>query len=282
MSASGEARLGTYTAIDGENIAVQDWPLAEGLRPRALVLVVHGLGEHAHRYDPVARQLNTWGYAVRGYDQYGHGESGGARGALPSRHRLVDDLADLAASTRRTVGEGVPLVVLGHSLGGLVAASFALEHPKALDALVLSSPVFATRARGMQKLMLRTLPRIVPWVRVRNGVRPGSLSHDEQVVQRYVADPLVHDRLSARLAGFIVEGGPRVLRAAPAWQVPTLLLYAGADRVVDPAGSRAFAQAAPKDVVSARCFDGLYHEIFNERDAQPVFEALRTWLDGRF
>jgi alpha-beta hydrolase superfamily lysophospholipase len=279
---AAEPTLSTYTASDGENIAVQDWPLAEGTRARALVLVVHGLGEHAHRYDHVAQRLNAWGYAVRGYDHYGHGDPGGVRGGLPSANRLVDDLADLVDSTRRGVGAGLPLVVLGHSLGGLVAALFAAQRPQALDALVLSSPVFATRARGLRKLMLRTLPHVLPGLRVGNGVRPALLSHDERVVQAYRDDPLGHDRISARLGGFIVQGAREVSRRAPEWKVPTLLLYAGDDRAVDPEGSRAFAQAAPREVVSSRRFDGLYHEIFNERDAQPVFDALRSWLDARF
>jgi alpha-beta hydrolase superfamily lysophospholipase len=282
MRSTGEPTLSTYTATDGENIAVQDWPLEPGVKARALVLVVHGLGEHAHRHDRLAQQLNAWGFAVRGYDHYGHGESGGVRGALPATDRLVDDLADLAISTRVGVGAGLPLVVLGHSMGGLVAARFAMRQPRSLDALVLSSPVFAVRARGLQKLMLRTLPRLAPNMRVRNGVRPSLLSHDARVVQAYRDDPMVHDQLSARLAGFIVAGGSAVLAKAPSWKVPTLLLYAGADRIVDPEGSRRFAAAAPKGVVTSRCFDALYHEIFNELEAQPVFDALRSWLDQRF
>ena len=95
----------------------------------------------------------------------------------------------------------------------------------------------------------------------------------------YQADPLVHDRISARLARFIDANGPRVIAAAPRWRVPTLLLYAGDDHLVSPAGSRAFAAAAPPAVVTARCFDALYHEIFNEADNTPVLQALKDWLD---
>jgi alpha-beta hydrolase superfamily lysophospholipase len=102
------------------------------------------------------------------------------------------------------------------------------------------------------------------------------------VVAAYRADKLVHDRVSARLARFIADGGAATLAQAAGWAVPTLLLYAGADRLVNPAGSRAFAAAAPKTVVSAHCFEGLYHEIFNELDAAPVFAALKQWLDVRF
>lgn len=274
--------LTTFTASDGDNLAVQDWPVAEGIAQRGMVLLVHGLGEHAGRYNALADRLNTWGFAVRGYDQYGHGESGGPRGGLTSSTRLVDDLADIAHSTRAKLGPGQPLIVLGHSLGGLVAAAFALAHPGQLDGLVLSSPALATRANVLQRCLLRTLPRIAPDLRVGNGLDTRWLSHDPAVEAAYRADPLVHDRISARLAQFITGGGARVVAQAARWQVPTLLLYAGDDRLVDPAGSRAFAAAAPGDVVTSRCFETAYHEIFNEADARPVFDALRQWLAGRF
>lgn len=274
--------LTTFTATDGENLAVQDWPLAEGVRVRGVVLVVHGLGEHAGRYDGLAQRLNAWGFAVRGYDQYGHGESGGPRGGLSTPGRLVDDLADLVQSTRAKIAGGVPLVVLGHSMGGLVAARFAQALPTQLDALVLSSPALATRTNPLQKLLLRLLPRLAPNLRLGNGLDARWLSHDPAVAAAYRADPLVHDRISVRLAQFITGGGPRVLAQASQWTVPTLLLYAGDDRLVDPAGSRAFATAAPRELVTSRCFDGAFHEIFNEAGAQPVFDALQRWLDARF
>jgi alpha-beta hydrolase superfamily lysophospholipase len=107
------------------------------------------------------------------------------------------------------------------------------------------------------------------------------ISHDPNVVQRYIADPLVHDRVTARLAKALVDGGAAVLAHAPQWRVPTLLLWAGSDRLVSPAGSAAFAAAAPTSVVTSRCFDGLYHEIMNELDAAPVFAAIDAWLDPR-
>jgi alpha-beta hydrolase superfamily lysophospholipase len=276
------ATLATFTAPDGENLVVQDWPVAEGIPQRGVVLVVHGLGEHAGRYDPLAQRLNAWGFAVRGYDQYGHGESGGPRGGLTTTSRLVDDLADLVDSTRTRIAGRWPLVVLGHSMGGLVAATFAQSHPSQLDGLVLSSPALATRATAAQRVLLRTLPHIVPNLRVSNGLDTRWLSHDPAVEAAYRADPLVHDRISARLGQFIAEGGARVIAAAGGWTVPTLLLYAGEDRLVDPAGSRAFARSAPAAAVTSRCFEGAYHEIFNETDAQPVFDALQGWLDDRF
>lgn len=277
-----ESTLSTFVAVDGDNLVIQDWPLAKGITLRGVVLLVHGLGEHAGRYDHVARRLNDWGFAVLGYDQHGHGESGGARGGLPADTRLLDDLADIVDSTRARSPRGTPLILLGHSLGGLVAARFVSLAIRPVDALVLSSPALDAGLNAVQKLLVAVLPRIAPNLRVGNGLDASLISHDPAVVAAYRADKLVHDRISARLARFIADSGPATVALAASWKVPTLLLYAGADKLVNPAGSRAFAAAAPKDRLSEHCFETLYHEIFNELDAEPVFAELKRWLDARF
>ncbi|EER60156.1 alpha/beta hydrolase fold protein [Acidovorax delafieldii 2AN] len=277
--ASTLSTLTTFTAGDGENLAVQDWPLA-GTAARGTVLLVHGLGEHVGRYDALARRLNAWGFAVRGYDQFGHGESGGPRGGLTSDMRLLDDLADMVDATRARMVPGQPLVLLGHSMGGLVAARFVSLHLRPVEALVLSSPALDPGLNAVQKLLLATLPRVVPDLRVGNGLDAQYLSHDPAVVAAYLADPLCHDRISGRLARFIADAGPATVARAAHWSVPTLLMWAGADKLVNPAGSRAFAVAAPRGVVQSQCFEPLFHELFNEsaERAEPVFALLRQWL----
>jgi alpha-beta hydrolase superfamily lysophospholipase len=123
---------------------------------------------------------------------------------------------------------------------------------------------------------------VAPDLRLGNGIDPDFLSQDGAVVAAYLRDPRVHNRISPRLAQFIAEAADGVLGAAAGWKVPTLLMYGGADKVVDPAGSRAFAARAPASTVSARCFGGLFHEIFNEPGNEAVFETLAQWLDERF
>jgi alpha-beta hydrolase superfamily lysophospholipase len=277
-----ESRLSTFVAADGDNLAVQDWPLERDQKLRGVVLLVHGLGEHAGRYDHVAQRLNAWGFAVRGYDLYGHGESGGVRGGLPTNDRMLDDLADIMDATRKLLQPGTPLILLGHSMGGLIAARFVELGLRDIDGLVLSSPALAAELNPVQKFLLKVMPRIAPNLRVANSLDVDKLSHDPKVVAAYKADKLVHDRISARLGRFIFDSGASVIAHASTWKVPTLLMYAGQDRLVAPAGSRAFAQAAPKSALTVRCFDDLYHEIFNELDATAVFDTLRNWLDARF
>jgi alpha-beta hydrolase superfamily lysophospholipase len=279
-----ESTQAPYTLRDGLNIALYDWPLQRRLRPRAVILIVHGLGEHAWRYDTLAQRLNEWGYCVRAYDQRGHGESGGPRGVLQNDEDLLEDLDELIDDTRRHIAQpwSCPLVLLGHSMGGLVASALVQRGRAAVDALVLSSPALDTGMSGFQRWLTRVLYRWAPDLAVPNGLDPAGISHDPAQVAAYRGDRLVHNRISARLARFIDSNGPHVVAAAPTWPLPTLLLYAGADRLVRPAGSQAFAAVAPPEQVRSRGFDGLFHEIFNEADPSAVYAELRAWLDGRF
>lgn len=277
-----DARMSNYIALDGERIALCEWPLERGQRRRGTFLIVHGLGEHAGRYEVLAERLNSWGFAVFAYDQYGHGDSGGARGTLPTPTRLLDDLADMIDSTQRHLDPEEPLILLGHSMGGLVAARLVSLKLRHVDALVLSSPALDAGMSRWQKLLIRVLLRLNPDLTVGNGLDPRLLSHEPAVVEGYLNDPLVHDRISARLAQFIAESGPAVLAAAPQWRVPTLLLYAGADQLLNPEGSREFARRAPPGVVSAHRFETLYHEVFNEERRETVLLQLQRWLDALY
>ena len=300
--------LAPFTARDGENLALYEWPLEDWASemgpdappPRAVVLMVHGLGEHASRCLHVANQLLDWGFAVRAYDQRGHGESGGARAALPHETALLDDLAEVVDDTRRRClrlplvsrapdgsQQPLPLILLGHSLGGLVVSRFVALRMRPVEGLVMASPALDAGLSGFQKLLLAAMLRLAPNLCLGNGLDARYLSHDEAVVQNYLAARLVHDKISPRLGKFIADAGPSTIAAAR-WSTPNLLMYAGADRLVNPAGSRAFAETAANSpevkpgTVTAKCFDGLYHEIFNETDAAPVFATLKAWLDRRF
>jgi alpha-beta hydrolase superfamily lysophospholipase len=268
------------TSADGARLHLQWWPLAQAADARGTVLIVHGLGEHIGRHGHVARKLNSWGWQVVGHDQRGHGRSDGARGALPADDTLLLDLALLIDQARATWPG--PLVLLGHSMGGLVAARFvagaAASWHRAVDALVLSSPALDAGLSPIQKGLLALLGRPAPDLALGNGLKAQWLSHDAAVVQAYIDDPLVHDRITPRLVKFIVEGGREVFARAPHWPLPTLLLYAGADRCVAPAGSAAFVAAVPAAQLTHQAFASMYHEIFNEPDKDAVFGVLEAWL----
>ncbi len=271
----------TLAARDGLTLHLREWPLDDA---RGTVLIVHGLGEHIGRYEHVAAQLLRCGRRVIGYDQRGHGVSVGARGRLHRSDDLLHDLARVIDAVREC--HPGPLVLLGHSLGGLVAArmvSGGLEVPqpawhRRVDALVLSSPALDAGMSLAQKRLLAVMGPLAPSLAVGNGLKAEWLSHDAAVVKAYVDDPLVHDRITPRLARFIVDAGEAVLGHAARWRVPTLLLYAGADRCVASRGSAAFAAAPPRGIVVAHVFATMRHEIFNEPEQAEVFAALTGWL----
>lgn len=266
----------TFQTRDGMQLAVYDWPVE---RAALTALIVHGLGEHAGRYELLARWLNSKGVAVRAYDQFGHGHSEGPRGGLLREGQLADHLGELVAATATEPSlAGRPLVMIGHSLGGLVVASAIRRGLVAPTLAVLSSPALAVRMAPWQRAAVKVLPRLAPALTLGNGLDPTKLSHDPQVVADYLADPLVHDRICARLGAFVALEGENVLASASRWATPTCVLYAGDDRAVDPSGSRAFAAAAPSNIVQAQCFPAMYHEIFNEPDRALALNALERAL----
>jgi len=261
---------------DGQRLFLRDWPLAGA---RGGVLLVHGLGEHSGRYQRLAAWFNQRGYAVRGYDQRGHGRSPGRRGGLRHGDDLLEDLATVYLDYARGLPQ--PPLLLGHSLGGLVAVRAVLDGRVEPPALLLSSPALRTRESPRMIALARLLARVAPNVPLRNGLDFEQLSHDRQVVADYRHDPLRHGWITPRLADFIFRAGAASIADAPRLALPTLLLVADGDGIVDPSGSREFArQAASTGQLTTRFFSLLYHELFNE--AEPgrgqVLMQLGDWL----
>lgn len=274
----------SLSALPGEagQLAVYDWAMPAS-QPLGTVLLVHGLGEHAGRYGEVAAHLHQWGFAVRAYDQQGHGQSEGARGDMLRPGSLQADLCRVIDDTRQHPSlQGTPLILLGHSMGGLVVARTLAEALRPVDAAVLSSPALGAFPTFFQKILMASLPRVLPHLRVDNGLKTEFVSRDPDVVKAYKADALVHRRISAGLAGWILANGEKTLLDAAKWEVPTLLLYAGRDKLVNAQATADFANAAPQAVVQSQCFEGMYHEIFNDLYRAQVFAALKRWLLARF
>ena len=270
-----------FSSLSGQagKLAVYDAP--EPPTPRATVLIVHGLGEHTGRYAHVAAALVQAGFAVRAYDHQGHGRSAGPRGTLHTPDGLLQDLATVIDDTRLHAPDR-PLALLGHSMGGLVVARAVAKQLRPVDALVMSSPALGIHANPVQKLLLSVLPDLLPNLTIPNGLDPQWVARDAAAVQAYREDPLVHNRISPRLGAWIWREGPKTVEGAEHWQLPTLLLYAGTDKLVDPAASDVFAQRAPRDRVSAQRFEAMYHEVFNDPEREQVLATVTQWLQARF
>ncbi len=269
-------RQHSLAMADGCRLAVVD---SAPEAPRASVLIVHGLGEHSGRHEALARWFHARGYAVRRYDQRGHGRSEGPRGGLETSDDLVDDLAVVFNDFAEQ--QDNPPLLLGHSMGGLVAARCVLDRQVGASALILSSPALRCHEPAWLQRLAGSLAKIAPRLPLDNGLKLDKLSHDVRVATAYKADPLCHRRITPRLADFIFRTGHTTVADGRDLAIPTLLLVAGSDDLVNPAGSRDFAAAAwSTQKLTTRFFDTLYHELFNE--AEPartqVFKQLGDWL----
>lgn len=264
--------LGTHT------LALYHWP-HPGKRIKASVMLVHGLGEHMGRYNHLAYVLHQAGYEVMAYDHMGHGLSSGLSGDIDQSNRLTEDLKTVIAYMHNTESK---LVLLGHSMGGLVVARAVAEHPDIADAVVMSSPALAAYTTLLDKLLLSVLPHWFAHVRVDNKLELNWLSRDAQVVREYRQDKRVHKKISSGLAAWIIDQGKLALKEAAAWHKHALLLYAGQDRLVNPKGSAEFAQSVSKEYLQTHCFNVMYHEIFNDPERTIVFSKLIEWLDLRY
>ena len=282
MSSAGvESTLSTFTASDGDNLAVQDWQLPEGVRRAAQCCWCTAWANTPAATTTLARVLNGWGFAVRGYDQYGHGESDGVRGGLPHPNRLLDDLADLVESTRVAPARRAAHPARATAWAGWSPPASSPARCCAVDGLVLSlagtghAPVAGAEAADGGGAARRAQPHA--WATASNRITSRTIRAWCRPTAAIRACTTASRRgwpASSRTKAHLVR------TRAPSWKVPTLLMYAGDDRLVDPAGSRAFAAAAPPQFVTARCFEGCYHEIFNEPDAEPVYR-LPAAVAGR-
>ena len=248
---------------------------------RALVLVVHGAGEHSDRYQHLAEQFTGRGYAVAALDHPNHGRSGGRYGHVD---RFDDFLETLGVFHRRASADfpGLPLFLLGHSMGGLIGSLYLLRHQQDFRGCVLSGPAIKTDIEPgkMQMLLIRLLSAVAPTLGVlqldANGV-----SRDPDVVARYVNDPLVnHGKMSARKVSELFHGMNHIQQHAGEITLPMLLLHGEADSMASAEGSRFLAAHISSPDKTLKIYPGLYHEIFNEPEREQVLADVLDWCDS--
>lgn len=266
----------TQQSGDGLRLYAQLWePDAE---VRAVVNLVHGLGEHIGRYTHVASALTAAGFAVLGFDLRGHGKSEGQRGHAPSWDTLMDDIG-LFLSEAETRLPGQALFLYGHSLGGNLVLNYVLRRKPRLAGAIVTSPMLRTAFQPpVWKIKLgEALYNLWPSFALSNELDVKGLSHDPKVVEAYVNDPLVHNRISARMAMDMLRNGEWAIAHASELALPLLLMHGANDPVCSPKASEEFAQNAPGDV-TLKLWDGHYHETHNEPEKDKVLQAVIEWL----
>ncbi|WP_116368412.1 alpha/beta hydrolase [Parahaliea mediterranea] len=250
--------------------------------PRAVILLVHGLGEHSGRYQGFADYFCPRGYAVVAPDHPGHGRSPGHRAYID---RFEDFFAPLDALREqiRQWYPGLPCALVGHSMGGLISARYLLEHPRDFYAAALSGAALGVDPKPSAVLLWinSLLSRLFPRMGLLQ-LDATQVSRDPQVVQRYIDDPLVHSgKASARLVSELFRAMGEVQARRGEITLPLLVMHGEGDVMTAPGGSVAFHEGAGSADKTLRLYPQLYHEIFNEPERLQVLDDLETWLRER-
>ncbi len=254
--------------------------------PKRAMVLVHGYAEHTGRYDEMAMHFAERGFAVHAYDQAGHGRTRGPRGHVDRFERLVEELDRFLEEVSREHA-GLPVTLVGHSMGGLVAASTAVFKQPGISELVLSGALLDLEGseggfrRALGLGLARILSRIVPRAAFPTGLELEGLSRDPDVVRRYREDPLVEDRMSVRFAAGMSRMVAALKGAAGRLDRPVLVLHGGADPISSPLGSRRFHAELADGVrkrSALRIYPDLRHEIFQEPERERVWQDMLGWL----
>jgi acylglycerol lipase len=265
----------SWKTNDGINLFAQ---LCAPATPKAVVAIVHGLGEHSGRYHFVSESLNEAGFAVIKFDLRGHGKSGGPRGHAPSYDALMDDIQHLLQQASSRYPD-LPLFLYGHSLGGNLVFYYALFRKPMINGLIVTSPGLAP-ADPLTKFKMgagKILSSIAPTTLMDNGLNREMLSRDPQIIEKYNSDPLVSGKVSARLGMDIIINGPLIISLANELEIPTLLMQGTADRIVNPEMAGEFSKKAG-NLVTLKLWDGFYHELHNEPEKADVLDFMKDWI----
>lgn len=272
MPTYAETTLTLKSSI-GQTIFVRQW-LPEG-EPEHATLLSHGVFEHSGRYAHVAERFLKHGYAVWALDHYGHGKSPGPRGDIQHPDHFIDDvkivIAALTDATRRKP------VLLGHSMGGAIAALYAVRHQDTLRALALSSPALKAHASPLLIAVSRALAFVAPTMQAPAGLSQPT-THNPEWEKWKEGDDLEHDRMTLRLARFIVDAGDEARAKASTLHIPVGMFVAGEDTYVDKRGAQEFFRSLPPGIGEYHEYDGYFHEIFNELDQERPLSDLEAWL----
>jgi alpha-beta hydrolase superfamily lysophospholipase len=272
---------GRAATKDGLGLYWQRW-LPE--TPRAVLLLIHGLGEHSGRYAHVASWFAERGDACWAIDYRGHGRSDGVRVDVERFDEFVDDVALLRGLARERF-PGLPHFLVGHSQGGLVALRSLLAEPEGLAGAIVSAPLLGIHPSAEPSAPLlwasRLLLRVAPSLRLTNTVNAAWLSRDPGVAAAYVGDPLVSHKVSVRWYWSLLEAIADTQARASSLRLPVLVMCSGDDRLTDADAAERWARAAPAALIEFVRWSGYYHEMFNEPQREPVFQRMHRWLCTR-
>ncbi len=267
-----------FTSTDGTLLKGVSWN--EGNTPKAIIAIVHGHGEHKMRYKHVGELFVNDGYEVFAYDHRGHGESSGKKGHSPSYEQLIDDVEQFLITIRNTHND-VPIILYGHSMGGNIVANYVLKRKtNELKGVILTSPMFklAFDPPKWKVTIGNVMANILPSLVQPTGLDADHISTDLEEVKKYKADPLVHDKMSAGLFTGLTEAMQWAIDHADELTLPALVMHGTDDQIISPDGSKEFVQNA-SDEATLKLWEGMYHELQNEREKEKVLNYMLDWVE---
>jgi alpha-beta hydrolase superfamily lysophospholipase len=273
---AGQAAVEHVGTRDGTSLLIRHWAVPSG-EPWAAVLLIHGLAEHCGRYEHVGTQLAEAGIDAHGFDLRGFGGSGGPRASVERWSQLHDDVEERVAAIR-SIAPARPLVLYGHSMGGLIALGYVLDGRVRPDLLVLSAPAIGASVPLWQRLIAGPLRRLAPGLLLANGLDTGDLSSDPAVREAYIADPWNQHKTTVRFGHALFGEQRRVTAALDRLSIPTLVIHGGSDRLV-PTATSATLEGRPS--VVRRVYPGVLHELHNEPEGPEVIEDVIGWVRDR-
>jgi alpha-beta hydrolase superfamily lysophospholipase len=274
----------SLSSVAGKALNVRIWAPEGSSKRSGAVILVHGLGEHCGRYAHVARHFTDRGFSVYGADHVGFGASEGIRGDAPGGLRTLErDVLSVLELASKELGEASRNVLLGHSMGGLVALQCLLHHPEAAREAIVSGPALNVGARiSRSRIRLaRVMGLLLPVVTTDHGIDADKVCSDPEVVSAYVSDPLVHRRISSRLLVSMIDEGDRVRAARDRFDpaLSLLLLHGEEDAISLPGDTRAFADAVACERTTLHVFPRMRHEVFNEPENAKTFQSVDRFLE---
>ena len=267
-----------WKSADGLEMFAQSWE-PEGT-PKAVVCLVHGLGEHSGRYAHVGKAFSDAGFALAGFDLRGHGKSGGLRGHTSSFDILMDDIESFEKQIEDRF-EGVPRFLYGHSIGAIFVLNYGLHRKTDFTGVISTGAVLRTslEEQAFKVMLARVLGTLMPNVAIPSGLDPTAISRNRQVVEAYVNDPLVHDKMTLGFGKIMLSVLPWTSEHAHEFSLPLLIMHGKEDKLGYPRGSEEFASHVRQNC-TLKLWDGLYHEIHNEPEQDQVLGDVVAWLDA--
>jgi acylglycerol lipase len=276
-----ERGSGRLTGVGGLELFRRFWRPAD-VDPAAVVVLAHGAGEHSGRYEYVAERLVDDGYAVHALDHRGHGNSQGPRALIDRVDHAVTDLdALVSAAVQHESAASIPVLMVGHSMGAMIALRYACDHQHRLNGLALSGALASIEAPAALRIVGHAISAVAPRFGL-IAIDSSLISRDPAVVDAYRLDPLVHHgKLPARTAAEIADTVGTFPARVPEITIPTLIMYGTEDRLCPPAGSQMLGERIGAADTRVIPYEGLYHEIFNEPERDTVLSDLSEWLAVR-